>query len=101
MGFGFNIGLDLNQLLPSSQSSTSTSGQTTQKVLTQAGIDKLIYDVLSSDSGLSALAQGENVSGGYGSSSKSLMTQDLVTKLVGELANVTAPTVTSKRKVLQ
>lgn len=72
----------------------NTRGTNTQKkVLSQDAINKLIYDVLSSDQGLSALASGENISGGFNSSTKGLMAQDLVTKLVGELANVTAETV--------
>ena len=66
---------------------------TTQKKLSQEGINKIIYDVLSSDQGLAALAGAENSSGGYKSSTKSLLSQDLIAKLVGEIANVTAPTV--------
>jgi hypothetical protein len=68
----------------------TTSSKTTQKMLTQEGINKLIYDALSSDQGLAALSSGENLSGGFKSSSKTLLAQDMMTKLVGELANVTA-----------
>lgn len=82
------------------------STQSTKKVLSPEAINKLIYDVMSSDQGLAALASGENLSGGFNSSSKTLLAQDLVTKLVGELAVVTAETVqkgesntsTSKKK---
>jgi hypothetical protein len=93
MGFGVN--LDIGSLFPS-QTSTGQAG-TSQKVLSQEGINKLIYDVLSSDQGLAALAGPEGLSGGGKSSTKALMAQDLVTKLVGELANVTAPTVTTQQ----
>ena len=80
----------------SQNSSGSKAGTTTsQRKISQEGIDKLIYDVLSSDRGLASLAQGENSSGGFGSSTKQMMSQDLVTKLVGELANVTAENVTT------
>jgi hypothetical protein len=65
---------------------------TTKKDISQAGINKLIYDVLSSDQGLAALSGAETASGGYKSSSKSLLSQDLITKIVGEIANVTAST---------
>jgi hypothetical protein len=92
--FTSSLGTSLGGSILGSKQSTDTSGST-QKVLTQEGIDKLVYDVLSSDQGLAALASGESASGGFGSSTKSLMAQDLVTKLVGELANVTAPTVTN------
>src|SRR6478736_3762933 len=71
----------------------NTSGtKTQQKVLSPEAINKLVYDVLSSDQGLAALANGEGASGGFGSSTKKTLAQDLVVKLVGELANVTAPT---------
>lgn len=74
---------------------SSTQGQTTQKILDQKGIDKIIYDIMASDQGLAALASGENASGGYNSTTKSLMASDLITKITGEIANITAPTVTS------
>jgi hypothetical protein len=83
-GFGYD-----NDFTGKSFSGTSTS----QKKLSQEGINKLIYDVLSSDQGLAALGGVENASGGFKSSTKSLLSQDLVAKIVGELANVTAPTV--------
>jgi hypothetical protein len=75
---------------------TTTSSGSQRKVLSKQATDKLIYDVLSSDQGLAALASGENSSGGYGSSTKGLMAQDLTAKLVGELANITAETITNE-----
>jgi hypothetical protein len=76
-------------------SSTTKGTKTTQKQLSQEGIDKLIYDVLSADQGLASILSAENASGGYGSSSKTLMAQDFITKVIGEIANITAPTVES------
>ena len=73
--------------------------QTTQKVLSQDAVNKLIYDVLSSDQGLAALSSGENISGGFKSSSKGLLAQDLITKIVGELATITAPTVVTNQDI--
>lgn len=64
----------------------------TRKNISQEGIDKLIYDALSSDQGLASLASAENLTGGSKSSSKTLLAQDLMTKLIGELALVTAET---------
>lgn len=84
----FGLGYD-NAFQGIARSGTSTS----QKQISQEGINKLIYDVLSSDQGLAALGGVENASGGFKSSTKSLLSQDLMAKLVGELANVTAPTV--------
>jgi hypothetical protein len=94
MAFDFKIGLD--GLLP--QKTTTTAGQsgtsTKQRVFDQAAIDKLIYDVLASDRGLASLASGESLSGGFNSSTKTLQTQDFLTKLIGELAVASAPEVT-------
>jgi hypothetical protein len=79
------------------EQNTSQSGtRTQQKILTPEAINKLIYDVMSSDNGLAQLATGEKGSGGSLSSTKSLMAQDLITKLVGELAGVTAQNVTTE-----
>lgn len=67
-----------------------------QRVFDQAAIDKLVYDVLASDRGLASLASGENLSGGFNSSTKTLQTQDFLTKLIGELAIASAPEVTQE-----
>jgi len=69
--------------------------QTTQKNLSQEAIDKMIYDVLSGDGGLAALGSGENLVGGSKSSSKTLLAQDMMAKIIGELAKVTAPETTT------
>lgn len=75
---------------------TNTMGtQTTRKDISQEGLNKLVYDVLAADSGLASLASGENLSGGFGSSVKSQLAQDMTIKLAGELANLTAATTTS------
>lgn len=73
-----------------------TERTVTQKSLTQEGINKLIYDAMSGDAGVAALATGENLGGGYASSTKALLAQDFMVKLIGELANITAPTISDK-----
>ena len=97
MGLNINFGLD--SLLPSSTSTSQTGNvsgtQKQQRVLSQEGTYKIIADVLGGDVGLSALAQGENVSGLSGTSIKTMLAQDLVAKLVGEIANITAPIITT------
>lgn len=67
---------------------TQDSGGTSVKSrkISQAGYDKIVYDILSSDQGLAALAGGESGAGLFGSSTKGLMAQDLTAKLAGELA---------------
>lgn len=69
-----------------------------KKVLSQEAINKLIYDAMSSDQGLASLASGENLSGGFNSSTKTLQVQDFMTKLIGELALVTAEEVQTGTK---
>jgi hypothetical protein len=78
------------------QNTSNQSGFSSKKrVLSQEAIDKLIYDALSSDQGLAALSSGANLSGGYNSSTKTLMAQDMMTKLIGELALATSEEVTA------
>ena len=69
-----------------------------RKEVTQEAVDKYIYDVMSSDQGLAALSSGENLSAGFNSSSKTLMAQDMMTKLIGELAQITAADITEEDK---
>jgi hypothetical protein len=64
----------------------------TQKQLSQEAIDKLVYDALSGAGGLADLVTMGNTTGGSNSSSTQLMSQDFMTKVIGELANVTATT---------
>ncbi len=86
-------------LFGSASAEQASGSQTTQKNLSQPAIDKLIYDVMSADDGLASLVSGEGITGGYGSTSKTLMAQDFMTKIIGQLALVTAPeTVTKKEK---
>jgi hypothetical protein len=74
----------------STAGSEGSGSYTKKKNIDPAGINKLIYDVLSSDQGLAALAGGENAAGGTKSTTKGILAQDLIAKVVGELANVTA-----------
>ena len=86
--------------IPQKQTTTTAKSGTssTQRVFNQEAIDKLIYDVLASDQGLASLAAGENLSGGFNSSAKTLQTQDFLTKLIGELAVASAPTLTESQE---
>lgn len=67
--------------------------------LSTEGYNKIIKDILSSDQGLASLATGENLSGGYGSSVKAQLAQDLVLNVAGEMAKLTAPTVENTKSV--
>jgi hypothetical protein len=91
---GASVFQTVTSLLPTTQNTTSSgSGTTTTQLdLSSEGYNKIIKDILSSDAGLAALATGENLSGGYGSSVKAQLAQDLVLNIAGEMAKLTAPT---------
>jgi len=94
---GINIGFGAESTnTKGSETQTASQTTTTGKVLSQAAIDKLIYDVSSADQGFASLATGENLAGGYAASTKALLAQDFMVKLIGELANVTAQTVSTE-----
>lgn len=78
------------------QSTQASKTGTTQKVLSQEAMDKLIQDVLSSDQGLASLVTGENVTGGFGSTVKDLLAKKFVIDTAGQLALITAPTNTTE-----
>ena len=95
------VGTAVGGLVGGLVDSKVSGGPTTtvkRREFNQTAIDKTIYDIMSSDKGLAALAGGENLSGGYGSSTKSLMAQDLTAKVAGEVAAVIAPEVTETKK---
>ena len=74
--------------------STNSSGTTKSKLnIDQAGLDKIVQDILGSEQGLAQLVQGQNTAGLYGSSTNTLMAQQFVTDIAGELAKLTAETV--------
>lgn len=78
---------------------STTTGKSTYLDLSAEGYNKIIKDILSSDAGLASLATGENLSGGYGSSVKAQLAQDLVLNVAGEMAKLTAPTVEKGKSV--
>ena len=76
-----------------SETTTASSQKKKYLDLSPEGYNKIIQDILASDAGLASLATGENLSGGYGSSVKAQLAQDLVLNIAGEMAKLTAPTI--------
>jgi len=77
-------------------STTNTSGKTTSgKIFSDQAANKLLYDLLSADGGISSILSGQGLVGGSDSSSTTLMSQDFMTKVYGELANVMAQNVST------
>lgn len=78
------------------RTSTTTNASGTQKSklnIDQAGLDKIIQDILGAEQGLASLVQGQSTAGLYGASTNTLLTQKFVTDIAGELAKLTAETV--------
>jgi len=71
---------------------TKSGTQTSQLVLDQAAVAKMIEDVLGSESGLSDIFSKDSASGLYGSTAATQASGDLVTNLIGELAKLTGKT---------
>lgn len=76
------------------QTQNQSGTQRQYKDLSPEAMQKLVSDILGSEQGLAATAQGQSAAGLYGSSTNALLTQKLVTDTAGMLANLTAPTVT-------
>lgn len=93
------MGSVLNTVVALSPTTQTTTGNTRQQLeLSPEGYNKIIRDILASDSGLASLAIGENISGGYGSTVKAQLAQDMVLNAAGELAKLTAPMVSQSQQ---
>lgn len=90
-------------ILPTSTNTSANASGTTTTQLNLSGeaYNQIIKDILASDAGLASLATGENLSGGYGSSVKAQLAQDLVLNIAGEMAKLTAPTVQTTQQQSQ
>lgn len=69
--------------------------QESQLELDQAAIEKIISDVLGSESGLASIFGGEQSAGIFDSSVAAQASGDLAANLVGELAKITGKQVTT------
>lgn len=98
--FGTEIGLS-GGVQSGSQSMSGSGTQTSKLNITQEGFDKIVQDIMGSEQGLAQLLQGQSVAGLYGASTNTLLAQDFVSSLAGELAKVTAENVTTKEEQSQ
>ena len=91
--FGGNLFSDF--LGGSSEGSATQDGTTTEKLnIDEEGLLRLIDKSLEGVGGLASIFGGEAGAGLFGSSSAKLQTEDLLAKIAGELAQVTAEKVT-------
>jgi hypothetical protein len=91
MGINTNLNLDLGALLPGTTSMSGSGSKTSQRVLSEEAQMRMITQALSADQGLAQLLSSQNLAGGFGSSSATLQAQDFMSKVIAELAAVTAP----------
>jgi len=104
--FNFNTSFeDINTGLFGQDSNTSgskTGLQTTDETITsqlevdEAGILSFINDILSGNQGLASIFSEEGGAGLYGSSGAKQGTEDLLSKIAGEIAKVTGKTTETK-----
>lgn len=80
----------------SSGSITGKSKTSQQRVLSAEAMNKIMSDILGSEQGLASMATGESLSGSFGGTGRTQITQDFLAKVAGELAVLTAPTVTEQ-----
>ena len=67
------------------------SGRVTEQLqIDAAGVEKILQDILASEQGLAPIFSEENVSGIYNSTAASAAAGDLMTRLAGEIAKLTA-----------
>lgn len=96
MNLGGSTSAEREDKKKTENSDTSTSGiRTQQTVLDQKAVEKIISDVLGSESGLAGIFGGEQGIGVYNSTAAAQASGDLVTNLVGELAKLTSKTITT------
>jgi len=76
--------------------SGTTKGTTTEQLnLDQQAVTKIINDILGGSQGLASIFSDQNVSGLYGSTVSKQAAGDLVSKLAGEIAKLTAKKTTT------
>lgn len=107
MGFGFQTSFGditgaLGDIFGKKESSSETTDttevediiksgvKTKQLDISKEGMDKIVADMLGSEQGLASIFSKENVAGIYDSSVAAQASGDLMTKVAGELAKLTA-----------
>jgi len=96
MGFSLGGSAEKGQSNSSGSESKVISGtQTTKKNLDKDAIEYMLNEALGGNQGLSAIFAGEQNAGVYNSTVAAEASGDLITKILGELAALTAEEVVS------
>lgn len=90
--------LNLIQSLTGTKTKQTTSGgtQTQQTQLSPDAVNALIQQMLESNQGLAAVSSGQRSAGLYNSSVNTQLTNDLLSRVAGQTALASAPTVTTR-----
>lgn len=100
---GTNLGSDVDALtkliglFTGQKSDVTASGgtQTQQTMLSQEALNTLMRQAMESTQGLAAVSSGQKAPGLYNSTTRQLLTNDLMARTAGEVATKGAPTVTT------
>lgn len=100
---GGNLGSDVDAitkllgLFTDKEENTTTSGgtKTQQTMLSQEALNTLMKQAMEGNPGLAAIASSQKAPGLYNSTTRNLLTNDLLARSAGEVAVKSAPTVTS------
>ena len=93
---------DLYNLISGTTTSTSGGTVTTNQGISQESMNAMLKSALESSNGLAAISGGQRTAGGYGSSVNTMLTNDLLTRTAGQIAQAaqtktvtTTPTTTT------
>lgn len=90
MNFGGSTEGELEKERESGRSTTIGSGRRTEQLkLDEAGVQKIIEDVLGGPQGLASIFAGQNTAGIFDSTVSAQAAGDLAANLVGEIAKIT------------
>lgn len=86
-----NFGTSLFGTSSTQNQNSTTKGTVKEKLnIDKAGVQKILQDILGGEQGLASIFSAEQVSGIYNSSVAAQASGDLLTKLAGEIAKLTA-----------
>ena len=95
--------LQLIQLFSGKGNTTTTTGgtETKQTMLSQDVINGIVKQAMESNQGLASVANGERTAGLYNSTTNTMLTNDLISRLTIKAAEAGAPTVTQRPQTVQ
>jgi len=91
----------LAQLIGSFQNKNQSTTQTSQTNMDQAGVDRLVQQMLSGSQGVKSIAGAARGAGLYNSSTEQQQLNDLYARTAGEVSSRTAPTTTTQSQQIQ